>query len=117
MLYIVVICVGLFLLVPIYAGLYIPVLRWLGVNEKLNIRSLYLSLITVGAQFGFGLLSLALSDSVLFGNILSILILMVIFKKFLVMKTWLAIVIPIVVSMVGSIILAVILLFVFRAIG
>jgi formate/nitrite transporter FocA (FNT family) len=101
--------------VSIYAGLYMPVLRWLGVTEKVGIRSLYLAAITVGIQFGCGLFSLALLDSEFLGNILAAIILAVIFKRLLVIKIWQAIVIPIAVSAVGSVLLAVILMFIFQS--
>jgi formate/nitrite transporter FocA (FNT family) len=101
----------------IYAGLYMPILRWLGVTEKVGARSLYLAAVTVGIQFGCGLLSLVLLKSEFLGNVLAAIILMVILKRLLVIKTWQAIVIPILVSAVGSVLLAVILMFVFQSIS
>jgi hypothetical protein len=73
--YVAAIAVGVLLIlvfVSIYVGLYMPVLRWLGVTEKVGIRSLYLAAITAGVQFGSGLLSLALLNSEFLGSILAV---------------------------------------------
>ncbi|MCP4059000.1 MAG: hypothetical protein GY738_17150 [Pseudoalteromonas sp.] len=104
---------ALFFLVASFAGNFIGfriTLRLLKVTEKLNKRSLLLTFafLTVKALSGLLIYYAGLVEPA--GTVLSIVIFSFVLRKFLVLKLWQLIVIPIGVSLLSSFILAVSLL-------
>ena len=107
----------------IYIGIFYIVLGWLKVKENKWQRSVILAVILKLAEFvsalAFGLLLAGMPNigiiGLIFGTGLTVIIFYLIVKKLLILQTWQYIVIPIGVSLIGNVVLAVVAMFYYKA--
>ena len=86
------------LMTAVYALLFMPILRKVGVTNELGKRSLILGSAFAGIEFGFSLVGGASSAA----TVLTIFVFIFLLRFLLVLKPWQAIGIPILVAVVGT---------------
>ena len=101
-------------MIPIYAGIFYMVLKWLKVNSLLVKRSFILASTLASIELLCNLVVFTLDLDGIANTILSVGIFVFVIRKLLVLKPWQAVVIPIGVSTSGYLLLSVFLMVFFQ---
>jgi hypothetical protein len=104
-------------MIPIYAGIFYVILKWLKVDSFRVKRSLVLAATLAAIELICNLIVFTLDLDGIANTILSVGIFVFVIRKLLILKTWQAVVIPIGVTTCGYLILAVFLMMFFQFFG
>ncbi|WP_193330567.1 hypothetical protein [Pseudoalteromonas ulvae] len=102
------------LMIPIYAGIFYIVLKWLKVDTHRVKRSFILASTLAAIELACNLIVFTFELDGTANTILSIGIFVFVIRKLLILKLWQAVVIPMVVTATGYLILAVFLMVFFQ---
>lgn len=101
-------------MIPIYAGIFYVVLKWLKVDRFRVRRSFILASTLASIELACNLIVFTLELDCIANTILSVGIFVFVIRKLLILKSWQAVVIPIGVTTCGYLILSVFLMVFFQ---
>jgi hypothetical protein len=101
-------------MIPIYTGMFFIILHWLKVDSSRLKRSLVLASTLAGIELFCNLIVFTLDLDGVVNTILSVSIFVFVIRRFLILKLWQAIVIPIGVTTVSYLIVAIFLMMFFQ---
>ena len=104
-------------MIPIYAGIFYVVLKWLKVDSFRVKRSIVLAATLAVIELVCNLIVFTLKLDGIANTILSVGIFVFVIRKLLILKTWQAVVIPIGVTTCGYLVMAVFLMVFFQFFG
>jgi hypothetical protein len=101
-------------MIPIYAGIFYVVLKWIKVDSFRVKRSFVLAATLATIELICNLIVFTLDLNGIVNTVLSVGIFVFVIRKLLILKTWQAVVIPIGVTACGYLIMAVLLMVFFQ---
>ena len=104
-------------LIPIYAGIFYVILKWLKVDSFRIKRSFFLAATLAAIELTCNLIVFTLDLNGIANTVLSVGIFVFIIRKLLILKTWQAVVIPIGVTACGYLVMALLLMVIFQFFG
>ena len=104
-------------MIPIYAGIFYVILKWLKVDSFRVKRSFVLAATLATIELICNLIVFTLDLNGIANTVLSVGIFVFVIRKLLILKTWQAVVIPIGVTACGYLIMAVLLMVFFQFFG